>query len=396
MRIAAVVTVLFAAHVAQAQPANDQQAAALVSTDPIRCWWQSHAGAVTIGQSFAVTITCAVVDTDAVQVVPDESRLGVATIQVAPFEILGGSHPSDARSGSRRFFQYEYTLRIIDPDVIGRDVNIPALPIPYRVRSRVNAGSTVEGRDLTYVMPALSIKVLSLVPAEAADIRDGSDVAFGSVDALRFRASLFRMIALGLAVVGAIVGVWALGPWSSATRKVGLDAPLRIPDRVILREVSAQLVALKSDADRGWTNDLVARALRLVRMVTAFASARPVSQRPVAATGAVDGRMTVSHGVVRSARVTVASAVTADDVARAMAELPAASVSRHGQLELLRDALSSLTEACYRNGAEPDRARLDDAINSAIAAANPLAGERSALREWTTQHMRVRSTAGRA
>ena len=382
MRAAAVVAVLLAAHLAQAQPGGDQRAAALVSTDPIRCWWQSHAGAVTVGQSFAVTITCAVIDTDAVQVVPDESRLGVATIQVAPFEILGGSHPSDARSGSRRFFQYEYMLRIIDPDVIGRDVNIPALSIQYRVRSRLNAGSTLEGRDLTYVMPALPIKVLSLVPVEASDIRDGSDVAFGSVDALRFRASLFRIVAVAFAVVAVIAGIWALGPWSKATRKTALDAPLRIPDRVILRELGAQLTALKSEADRGWTDDLIARALRLVRMVASFAIDRPVSQRPMAAAGAVDGRMTVSHGVVRSTRVTVASSVTADDVARAIAELPGGAVTRRGQLELLRDALSSLTEECYRNGGEPASARLDEGISSAIAAANQLEGERSALREW--------------
>ena len=132
MRAVALVAVLLFAHIAHAQPAAEPRAAAMVSTDPIRCWWQSDAGAVAIGQSFSVTITCAVIDTDAVQVVPDESRLGVATVHVAPFEILGGTHPSDARSGSRRFFQYQYTLRVIDPDVIGRDVNVPSLPIQYQ------------------------------------------------------------------------------------------------------------------------------------------------------------------------------------------------------------------------------------------------------------------------
>ncbi len=61
-------------------------------------------------------------------------------------------------------FQYDYQLRIISPDAIGRDVNIPALTISYRIHSRVGAAATLEGRDLSYVMPMMPIKVLSLVP----------------------------------------------------------------------------------------------------------------------------------------------------------------------------------------------------------------------------------------
>ena len=97
--------------------------------EPIRCWRQSSAGAVALGETFTVVLTCAVYEADNAQAVPDESRLGVASIQMAPFEILGGSHPPDVRRGSRRFIQYDYQLRIIGPDAIGRDVNIPPLAI---------------------------------------------------------------------------------------------------------------------------------------------------------------------------------------------------------------------------------------------------------------------------
>ena len=76
----------------------------MTAVEPIRCWWQSSTGAVTIGEAFDVTLTCAVLDTEAVQVVPDESRLGVASIQVAPFEILGGSHPPMPTAGRAGFF----------------------------------------------------------------------------------------------------------------------------------------------------------------------------------------------------------------------------------------------------------------------------------------------------
>lgn len=375
---------ILAADAASAQTTADPQAAALVSTDPIRCWWRSDTGAVTVGQSFSVTLTCAAIETDTIQVVPDESRFGVATIQVAPFEIVGGTHPSDTRRGSRRFFQYQYALRILDPDAIGHDVNVPSLQIQYRVRSRMNTASTLEGRDLTYVMPPLPIKVLSLVPAEAKDIRDGSDADFGVVDTLRFRASLFRIVGVALALVALVAGVWALGPWARLARSSSPESALRIPDRVVLGELTAKLTALKSESDRGWTDELVVRALSLLRIVSALAIDRPVNQRPASSGEAVDRRLLVSHGLVRPARATVASSMTTDDVTRAIAGLQDGAATRRGQLETLRDGLNALTEAAYRESGERDNPRLDDALQAGIAAARQLASDRTILKDWSS------------
>ena len=85
------------------------------------------------------------------------------------------------------FFNTTTSCGIIRPDAIGRDVNIPALTISYRIHSRVGAAATLEGRDLSYLLPMMPIKVLSLVPNDAADIRDASDASLAAVDALRFR-----------------------------------------------------------------------------------------------------------------------------------------------------------------------------------------------------------------
>jgi hypothetical protein len=175
-----------------AKPEPTPQPAKVLGWEPIRCWRQTSAGAITIGEAFTVVLTCAVYEADNAQVIPDESRLGVASIQMAPFEILGGSHPPDVRRGSRRFVQYDYQLRIISRDAIGHDINVPPLPISYRIHSRVGAAASLEGRDLSYVMPMMPIKVLSLVPADASDIRDASEASLGAVESLRFRSSLFR------------------------------------------------------------------------------------------------------------------------------------------------------------------------------------------------------------
>ena len=45
-----------------------------VEVDPIRCWWRTSSGSVRIGEHFDLWLTCATLETDAVQVVPDQDR----------------------------------------------------------------------------------------------------------------------------------------------------------------------------------------------------------------------------------------------------------------------------------------------------------------------------------
>ena len=124
-----------------------------VETDPIRCWWRTSAAAVRVGEPFSVVLTCAVVETDAVTVVPNQAELDPDAMQLPPFDVIGGSHGADLRTADHRFFQYQYRLRLVSEDLFGKDVELPELKISYRVRSRVD-GEAVEGRDLVYVLPA--------------------------------------------------------------------------------------------------------------------------------------------------------------------------------------------------------------------------------------------------
>ena len=352
----------------------------MTAAEPIRCWWQSSTGAVTIGEPFSVVLTCAVVDTELVQVVPDETRLGVASVQVAPFEILGGAHPADVHRGSRRFFQYQYSLRLINVDAIGHDVNVPGLAIQYRVHSRVGANASLEGRDLTYLMPPLPIKVLSLVPAEAADIRDGGDAGLGVLESLRFRTSLFEILALSLAALSALMVVLGLVPLARRTQRAGAMDTNRLPDRAVLRDVAAELDDVQAQIARdGWSDAHTARALSAVRIVAAHAIDRPVSQKPLAASAPTpEGRIVVSHGRLRPARAAVASPVTAGDVARAGSALAdSVSLTRRYHLEGLQHGLASLTSAVYHKVPARDARELDEALRHAASVATELAQERN-------------------
>lgn len=356
--------------------------------DPIRCWWQSSTGAITLGDTFTVTLTCAVIETPSMQVVADESRLGVASIQMAPFEILGGSHPADAHRLQRRFFQYHYQLRLISADAIGHDVNVPALSIPYRIHSRVGAAAALEGRDLSYLMPALPIKVLSLVPAAAADIRDGADASLGAVEALRFRSSMFEIVAVVLGAIATVIAVMALAPLARGNRKTGAMASDRLPDRAVAASAARELTVVQSlAAGDTWSDTAVARALAAVRIVAALAIRQPISEKVLKAGAPVpEGRFAVSRGRLRPVRAAVSSAVTATDVAVTASRLDD-SVSRahRHQLEGLQSALAAFTAALYRQAPARDAATLAEAARHAIEVANDLQRERNTWRTWWSQ-----------
>ena len=351
--------------------------------EPIRCWRQATVGAVTVGEQFTVVLTCAVFDSPDTQVTPDESRLNVASIQMAPFEILGGSHPPDVRRGSRRFFQYDYQLRIISRDAVGQDVNVPALTISYRIHSRVGAAAKLEGRDLSYLLPALPIKVLSVVPADADDIRDAAEASLATVEALRSRSRMFEALAIGLGMFAGIMVVLALVPLARRAGPAVAADRNAVPNRAILTAAVAALREEQARAARdGWTDDTIAGALASMRLIAAAAIDHPISQKPLSADRPVpDGRLRADHGWLRRRTVTISSSVTPEDLARAGSRDGAMTLTRTQQLDELRASLAALTAALYRREPTRDAASLDEAVRQATSMADAIARERGRLRQ---------------
>ena len=130
------------------------QNAETMEVDALQCWRRIGANAVHVGERFPMTLTCAVVETNEASAVPDLAWLEPETLAVSPFEVLEGQRYQDIVRGSRRFFQYRYELRIIGEDYFGLDVELPALEIRYRIERALDGGALVEGRELTYFLPA--------------------------------------------------------------------------------------------------------------------------------------------------------------------------------------------------------------------------------------------------
>jgi hypothetical protein len=365
-RVVPLACLLFAASTAAAQD---------VATDPLQCWWRTSAGAVRIGEPFSVVLTCAVLETDAATVVVDQSRLEPSVVQFAPFEVLGGAHGADLRSGQRRFFQYEYRLRLINETMFGKDAALPETKVSYRVQSTVGQKTAIQGRDQTYLLPAQSIKVMSLVPADATDIRDTSAETFGDIDRRAFRANLFTVIGSVLFVVAGLMALLALVRLIRRYRAPSTAAERPIGDAAILRGAGAELRRVRRERESGgWTPELAGRALAALRVPATYALGRKVGF--VAASGAAApatdaaGSLSLRTGWPRAKTITVSGAITAPTVAREQAR-GIVGAKRAAMLDGLAQALTTFTTAQYgRDGATLDDAALDNALTAKRSSAS--------------------------
>src|SRR5581483_12060704 len=308
--------------------------------DPLQCWWRTSASAVRAGEPFSVVLTCAVLETDEAKVIVDQSKLEPSVVQLAPFEVTGGSHGADLRTADRRFFQYEYRLRLIAENLFGKDVPLPEVKIGYHVHSRVGQGAAIQGRDQSYVLPSQSIRVLSLVPADASDIRDTTTETFADVDQRTFRASVLSVIGGILYALAALMGLLAIVRLVSRFRTPAKSAEKIVSEGAILRAVGRELASVKrAREDGGWTPALAARALAALRVVAAYGLGRSVSRQPARTAADIDGQFILRSGWPRPKRIAVSAAVTPQGVAHALAHstiVPA----RIALLEPLGDALA--------------------------------------------------------
>lgn len=368
-----------------------------IEVDPIRCWWRTSAGSVRIGEPFDVVLTCAVLESDAVSVVVDESRLGNAVVQMAPFEVIGGGHPADLHAGLRRFFQYEYKLRIINPDVVGQDVALPEIGLHYRVNSRVAGNTAVEGRDLLYYLPAQAIRIQSLVPNGAADIRDATGASFSTIDQLTFRAGVFNILAISLMALGGLMILAVLVRLARGSRKRTPADQRELSTGRLLGVATRTLASVKSDREAsGWTDDLIERALSGTRIAAAAALGRGISQRTVPADLAGgEGRLFAS-GPRRGTKRIVSAPTTAHDLVRALRRLNEAD-SRRPTLDALREALTTFSAAQYGRADTRDESALDEALATAMQAAGRVRSQYSfpgiLFRRWIAGWAPVESQA---
>lgn len=371
LRGAAAVAVLAALHVLVPAMIDGQAPArgpreGEVATDPIRCWWRTDRGAIRIGERFAITLTCGVIETGSIAVVPNVTQLDPGALGLTPFEVLGGRRHADLVAPPWRYVQFEYTARLLGDGFFGQDVHVPALTVTYNVQQR--AGGP-QGRDQSYVLPPLPMRVLSLVPRAATDIRDSTRDTFAGVEAARFRAT------------AATVGAFILFAFSAALLLVGAvrasggllvrrrTAARIVPPAALLAGCQRALRTLRAESRGGWTPELARRALAALRIASAVAIGRQVAQSR-AARGAVEreGQVRIRYGLLGRRQAFVSAAATPQTIAVQLGNGGGPGPSMRATLHRLQDTLQTFSAAGYARNGRLDGPALDAALEEAAEA----------------------------
>jgi hypothetical protein len=347
------------------QPGAEASGVVDVEVEPITCWWRSSTSAVRSGEPFTLMLTCQVVETETTKVVPDLSKLDPSVVQLQPFEVIGGSRAPDMVVPGKRFFQYEYQLRLINEGAFGADVDVPQLQISYRIESQVARGEAIQGRDLNYNLLPISIRLLSIVPEDTMDIREAPAAAFQSVEGRESRADLLELIGtLLFGLAGVVLLVMLVSLFRSRRVRTHTDT-WRVPARTIAAAAQTELTEVRQSSRGGWDADLAGRALAAARIAAAMITGRAISQtKATAGTARVDGQMLVK-GLFGRGGSLVSGAATAQNVTDAN----------------LSSSLLAFSRARYGRTGALDSTALDEALDTAMAAARRAASEHSWMAE---------------
>jgi hypothetical protein len=340
-----------------------------VAADPIRCWWKADRTAVRVGERFGVVLTCSVIETGPITVVPVLNQLEPGALSLTPFEVVSGTRRDDVVAAPWRYVQFEYAVRLLSDGFFGQEVAIPALTVTYNLQE--GGGGASQGRDQTYILPPLPMRILSLVPRSVDDIRDASGQTFASIESRRFRASAATVtawISFAFAAVFALFAAVRVAGQFRA-RDEGVVRLLQAPS--LLRGCLAALAQVKEDAARaGWTSELSRRAAAALRIAGAVALGRRVTQDIVGPDATErDGQLAVYRGWPRRRRVLLSAATTSRTITTGLSNGHGPGAQTRASLESISNALGVLATAGYgRTSQEDSSTTLDSALEESTRA----------------------------
>jgi hypothetical protein len=337
-----------------------------VESDPIRCWWKTDRTAVRVGERFTLVLTCGVIETAGIAVVPAVNQLEAGALSLTPFEAVSGVRREDVVAPPWRYLQFEYTMRLLAEGFFGQDINIPPLTVTYNLLA---PGGGTEGRDQTYLLPALPMRLLSLVPRTAGDIRDASGQTFAAVESRRFRASAAMVTAIILFAFAAVVAGLAIA--RSAGRFRTRDTavrPLAAPS--LLGACLRTLAQVKSEAGQaGWTPDLARRAMAALRIAGALALGRGVTQDFVDADAPErPGQVAIRSGWLRRKRSLLSAPTTSSVILTRLEKGKSPGAGARATLQQIADALQVFGAVSYGRAGEADAPALNAALDEAATA----------------------------
>ena len=304
------VIIVFAGNV---QPSAQKSPASILGeekVDSIQCWLKSDKSFIRIGETFMLTLTCQVAETEYEKVVPNESMFEPAVVALSPYEVVEGWHHPDIKNGIFRLFQYQYRLRLVGEDFFGKEVSVPSLEVRYKIERKINK-ENFDSREMAYQLPAFQIKVASIVPKDVKDIIDVGNESFADIKTRRNRA----YVAFVLAGVLFLVPLVALSvPFIRSIRQVrkARSNGTGFSNVALLRRIKGELDSVKDAiSSTGWNGELVGKVLTILRVMGAIVLSRQINQLPTRfESRGLEGQLKLRRGLLKPEKVLISSSLT--------------------------------------------------------------------------------------
>lgn len=344
-----------------------------IEAAPISCWWKTDKTAVHVGERFTLELTCSVVETSRVTAVPNFDQLDPGALLLSPFEVVGGTRHEDIQAGIWRYFQYEYTLRLIEDNYFRQDVDIPALSLTYSLQMSSGSGASAQqGRDHTYSLPALPVRINSLVPRNAAGIRDARSDTFADIETRAFRARSELAAAAVLFSFAAVLFLVGFGKSIARVRRRLPVAPMHLTPGALIRACAREASRL---GEGQWTPESASRALAIFRIAGAVALSRPVAQvEATKGAAAHEGQLMLRKSWFSTQRLLVSAPTTERALSGRLASSNGKPLSAANRevLEGIQQALAIFGTASYARDISLDPAALDPASRKGRTALRQL------------------------
>jgi hypothetical protein len=378
--------------VAQTPPRASYGETEAIAADALSCWWKSDKSSIRIGEEFTVTLTCRLLETSREKTILNDALIEPSVLNLSPYQVKGGTRfkeiirilPGPDGPVALRNVQYVYTVMLMGEGFFGKDVPLPPLEIRYHIDLVTNKDAVTPGKERTYVLSPLPMRVQSLVPKAANAIRDAGNETFGDIEGRR-RNAVVAFFAAGIFLLLPLVVLLPILVRAVRGRRKGVSNGTIFRDKDLLRRLAGEVDRIeKSRRTAPWDDASVLTVLSVFRVGGALAVGRVVTQVPVGVeTRGVEGQLEFCKGFWPRTKVLVSASLTPEEMAKELAGANtqgAVAARREALLQETQRAFAAFNDARYATpGNLADRETLDGALKTGLRLLRELRHDRFPL-----------------
>ena len=361
--------------VAQTTPGESYGNTRAVAADALSCWWRSDKSSIRIGEEFTVMLTCRSAETGREKTVINESLLDPNALVLSPYQVKGGVRykeiirtlPGSDGPVTFHMVQYAYTVKLIGEGFFGKDMPLPLLEIRYHIDLATNKDVVTPGKERTYVLSPLPMKIQSLVPQATLAIRDAGNETFGDIEHYR-RNAVVAFIAAGLFLLLPLVVLLPILMRAIRGRRKNVFNGRIFSDKDLLRHLARELNRVERHCRTApWDEASIGTVLSVFRVGGALAVGRRVAQMAVEVeTHGREGQLELRKGFWPRTKVLVSASLTPEEMADGMVGANwqgVGKVRRKALLDETQRAFAAFNDAHY---AAPGNAAGREALDGAL------------------------------